>query len=177
MFLFKVFNLFLSQYLLECRKNILLVPFNNGSKIFVCWCSFLCGVTNLAEFLLFFSQVPETHMLTSYANLKLSIGRMSFKTVQTQKHFGKQLKSSKETLKLLLFFFLHVNDSTNTVHTNLTPGSFPDEWKTAKVTSVHKKSSKQDYKLQTDFSLPIPSKVIERFKSERYICSILKDHL
>ena len=52
-------------------------------------------------------------------------------------------------------------------------GSFPDKWKTAKVTCIYKKGSKQECSNYRPISLlSIPSKAVER-----YICSILNDHL
>ena len=52
-------------------------------------------------------------------------------------------------------------------------GSFPSDWKKAKVTCVYKKGSKKCCSNYRPISLlSIPSKVVER-----YICSILQTHL
>ena len=63
--------------------------------------------------------------------------------------------------------------ATDLLKKSVETGSFPSDWKKAKVTCVYKKGSKKCCSNYRPISLlSIPSKVVER-----YICSILKTHL
>ena len=63
--------------------------------------------------------------------------------------------------------------ATDLLKKSVETGSFPSDWKKAKVTCVYKKGSKKCCSNYRPISLlSIPSKVVER-----YICSILQTHL